>query len=162
PMAAAGVGGIVFFGQPPAGSGPALRSGIAALAQAATSHGQVVPWMSTDEEGGPIARLANVIGALPSPRQMAAQWSPAQVQAVLASDGGAMRWLGITMDLAPVVDTASPANTVAGENFRSFSENGHTAAAYGIAYANGLSSAGVVPVVKHFPGLGHSTANTDL
>jgi beta-glucosidase-like glycosyl hydrolase len=161
-MAAAGVGGIVFFGQPAAGSGPFVRSGLAALVQAATSRGQVVPWMSTDEEGGPIARLANVIGALPSPRQMAAQWSPAQVQAVMASHGAAMRSLGITMDLAPVLDTANPGNTVAGENYRSFSENGRTAAAYGLAYADGLSSAGVVPVAKHFPGLGHATANTDL
>jgi beta-glucosidase-like glycosyl hydrolase len=162
PMAAAGVGGIVFFGQPASGSGPAIRSGISALVQDATSHGQVVPWMSTDEEGGPIARLSNVIGALPAPRQMAAQWSPAQVQAAMASHGAAMRSLGVTMDLAPVLDTANSGNPVAGESYRSFSENGHVAATYGLAYANGLGSSGVVPVAKHFPGLGHATANTDL
>ena len=162
PMAAAGVGGFVFFGQPSAGSGPAIESGIAALTQDATSRGQVVPWMSTDEEGGPIARLANVIGALPSPRQMAAQWTPAQVQAVMAGHGSAMRSLGMTMDLAPVLDTANPNDTIAGESYRSFSENGQTAAAYGLAYARGLSSAGIVPVVKHFPGLGHANADTDL
>jgi hypothetical protein len=118
--------------------------------------------MSTDEEGGPIARLSNVIGALPAPRQMAAQSSPAQVQATMASHGAAMRSLGVTMDLAPVLDTANPSNPVAGESYRSFSENGHVAATYGLAYADGLSSAGVVPVAKHFPGLGHATANTDL
>ena len=160
-MATAGVGGFVLFGQPAAGSGPAIQSSIASLDVSATSHGQVVPWMSTDEEGGPIARLSNVIGALPSPRQMAAQWTPAQVQSAITSHGSAMRSLGITMDLAPVLDTASPNNTIAGENYRSFSENGQVASSYGLAYADGLRAAGIVPVVKHFPGLGHASANTD-
>src|SRR5262249_11513701 len=32
----------------------------------------------------------------------------------------------------------------------------------GIAFAKGLEAAGVVPVVKHFPGLGHATGNTDV
>ncbi len=160
-MAASGVGGFVLFGQPAAGSGSAIQSGIAGLDAAATSHGEVVPWMSTDEEGGPIARLSNVIGTLPSPRQMAAEWSPAQVQQVMTTHALAMRSLGMTMDLAPVLDTASPNNTIAGENYRSFSENGQTAAAYGLAYAAGLRAGGIVPVVKHFPGLGHATADTD-
>ncbi len=160
-QAAAGVGGFVFFGQPAAGSGPAIRSGLAALDSAAAQGGQIAPWMSTDEEGGPIARLSNVIGALPSPRQMAAQWTPAQVQSVLSSHASAMRSLGMTMDLAPVVDTANANDTVAGENYRSFSENGQVAASYGLAYANGLRAGGIVPVAKHFPGLGHASADTD-
>jgi beta-N-acetylhexosaminidase len=160
-QAAAGVGGFVFFGQPAAGSGPAIGSGLAALVSAAAQRGQIVPWMSTDEEGGPIARLSNVIGALPSPRQMAAQWTPAQVQSVLARHASAMRSLGMTMDLAPVLDTANPNDTVAGENYRSFSENGQVAANYGLAYANGLRAGGIVPVAKHFPGLGHASADTD-
>ncbi|HET9077077.1 MAG TPA: glycoside hydrolase family 3 N-terminal domain-containing protein [Acidimicrobiales bacterium] len=161
PEASAGVGGFVLFGQPPAGSGPSIRSGIAQLATDASSTGKVVPWMSTDEEGGPIARLSNVIGPLPSPRQMAAQWTPSQVGSTMASHGAAMRSLGITMDLAPVMDTASPSDTVAGENYRSFSQSPQTVAAYGNAYWAGLRQAGVVPVIKHFPGLGHANADTD-
>jgi beta-N-acetylhexosaminidase len=151
-----------MFGQPPASSGPAISSGLAALYNNARATGQVVPWVSTDEEGGSVARLANVIGALPSPRQMAAQWTPAQVQSVMAAHARAMWNLGVIMDLAPVIDTANPTNTIAGENQRSFSENAQIAAAYGLAYANGLRSSSVVPVVKHFPGLGHASANTDL
>lgn len=160
--AQAGVGGFVLFGQPPAGSGPQITAGIAALQADAAAAGQVAPWMSTDEEGGLVARLASVIGALPAPRQMAAQWTPAQVQAQLAARGKAMRALGITMDLAPVLDTAPPTDTIADENDRSFSEDGQVAASYGVAFAAGLRQAGVVPVVKHFPGLGHASANTDL
>lgn len=160
--AAAGVGGFVFFGQPPAGSGPAIQSGLAGLAAAARTAGQVAPWMSTDEEGGQVQRLAAVLGPLPSPRWMAANWSPSQVQSAVAAHALALRRLGISMDLAPVVDTASPGNPIADESDRSFSEDGQVAAAYGVAYADGLRTAGVIPVAKHFPGMGHADANTDL
>ncbi|MEO6798030.1 MAG: glycoside hydrolase family 3 N-terminal domain-containing protein [Candidatus Dormibacter sp.] len=160
-LASAGVGGFVLYGQPAAGSGPSIQSGLAALAADAGAAGQVHPWMSTDEEGGNVARLANVLGPLPSARQMAAQWSPARVQSSFTSHGSAMRSLGVTMDLAPVLDTANPTNTIADENDRSFSESGPVAASYGLAAANGLRSSGIVPVVKHFPGLGHASANTD-
>lgn len=162
PAASSGVGGFVFFGQPAAGSGPLIHSGLSALVSDAKGAGQVVPWMSTDEEGGYVARLANVIGSLPAPRQMAAQWTPTQVEATMATHGAAMRALGISMDLAPVLDTAPPTDTIADENDRSFSEIGQIAAAYGVDYAIGLRSANVVPVLKHFPGLGHASANTDL
>jgi hypothetical protein len=36
-----------------------------------------------------------------------------------------------------------------------------TASQYGLAFADGLEAGGVVPVVKHFPGLGGSSGNTD-
>ena len=162
PDARAGVGAFVLFGQPSAGSGPAISSGLAALYNNARATGQVLPWIATDEEGGSVARLAYVIGFLPSARQMAAQWTPAHVQAVMAAHAAAMWNLGVIMDLAPVLDTANPNNAIAEENQRSFSETGQTTAAYGIAFANGLRASGVVPVAKHFPGLGHASANTDL
>src|SRR5215831_15314192 len=100
PAAAAGVGAFVFFGQPPAGSGPAIQSGLAEVSSAAAAAGQVAPWLSTDEEGGQVQRLGNVLGFLPSPRQMAARWTTAQVRAAMAAHASAMRSLGITMDLA--------------------------------------------------------------
>lgn len=161
PEAAAGVGGFVLFGEPPSGSGTSIRSGIAALERAAAAAGDDAPWMSTDTEGGTVSRLADVLGPIPSARQMGSQWSPAQVQAQGASRGTAMRALGMTMDLAPVLDTASPTDPVADESTRSFSATPQVAAADGIAFADGLRSAGVVPVVKHFPGLGHASADTD-
>ena len=162
PYAQAGVGAFVMFGQPASGSGQAISSGLATLYNDARAAGQTLPWVSTDEEGGSVARLSYVIGFMPSARQMAAQWTPAQVQSAMAAHGAAMWNLGVIMDLAPVLDTASPTNTIADENERSFSENGGIAATYGVAYANGLRSARVIPVVKHFPGIGHASANTDL
>src|SRR6266516_1583892 len=161
PYATQGVGGFVFFNSPQECSGPVIRAGIAALNANATAAGQVVPWMSTDEEGGTVQRLACVIGSLPSARQMPTEWTTSQVQANLAAHGAAMRSLGITMDLAPVMDT-SPANwPYNDESDRSFSDNHSTVTAYGLAFAHGLQSSGIVPVAKHFPGLGHAVGNSD-
>jgi beta-N-acetylhexosaminidase len=152
-----GAGGLVFFGSPAAGTGSTLASQIAALETSA----RIVPLMSTDEEGGEIARLSNLVGALPWPRQMAEEWTPAELSAQLATVARAMKALGMNMDLAPVLDTASSTDTIDYEEYRSFSEDGATAAEYGIAFLHGLSAGGIVGVVKHFPGLGHANGDTD-
>ncbi|MHB8440155.1 MAG: glycoside hydrolase family 3 N-terminal domain-containing protein [Acidimicrobiales bacterium] len=161
-QAGAGVGGFVLFGEPPAGTSAAITTGITSLDETSAAHEQVTPWMSTDEEGGYVARLADVLGALPSPRVMAANWSPAQITAVMTAHARAMRALGVTVDLAPVVDTAPSNDTVADEQDRSFSDDPSVAATDGVAYLQGLRAGGVVAVVKHFPGLGHAGADTDL
>jgi len=153
-----GAGGLVFFGQPAAGSGATIKSQLAALDRVAS----VPPFMATDEEGGQIARLTNLVGPLPWPRQMAAQWTPAEVTRHLTNLGAAMSALGMNMDLAPVLDTASSSDTIDEENLRSFSEVGSTAASYGLAFWRGLAAAGVIAVAKHFPGLGHANGDTDL
>ena len=162
PEAAAGAGAFVLFGQPPSGSGPSIALGIAGLVAQARAHGAVAPWMATDEEGGPVARLAGVAGSLPSARTMASGWTTSQATAAVASVGAAMKALGVTMDLAPVLDVAAPTDTVADEADRSFSAAPSTVSLYGAAFVAGLRAAGVVPVVKHFPGLGHASADTDL
>jgi beta-N-acetylhexosaminidase len=117
--------------------------------------------MATDEEGGEIARLANLVGQLPWPRQMAEEWSPPEVTEQLTTVARSMKALGMNMDLAPVVDTASSTDSIDDEDLRSFSENGTVAAQYAIAYLRGLSAGGIIGVVKHFPGLGHANADTD-
>ena len=153
-----GAGGVVFLGQPAAGSGRSITSGLAALEHAA----KTTLFTATDEEGGEIARLSNVIGAIPWPRQMAMTMTQQQVRVLMKSQGSAMLALGIDMDLAPVLDTANANDTIDDENERSFSENGDTAASYGLAFIAGLRAGGVIAVGKHFPGLGHANGDTDL
>ncbi len=161
PEARAGVGGFVLMGEPAAATGPALRTALSDLVSAAAAAGRVGPWLSTDTEGGPVSRLANILGTIPSARKMATEWTPEEVESAMRAHGAALRGLGITMDLAPVLDTAPPTDPVADESQRSFSGTPAVVAAYGIAYAAGLRAGGVVAVGKHFPGLGHASADTD-
>lgn len=161
PEAATGVGGFALLGAPSASQGEAVTSGIVALVATAKAHGQAEPLMATTTEGGPVSRLANILGAIPSARQMAATMSATQVESLMATRGAALRGLGITMDLAPVLDIATATDPVADEGQRSFSATPHVAAAYGTAFALGLKKDGVLAVGKHFPGLGHASADTD-
>jgi beta-N-acetylhexosaminidase len=159
--AAAGAGGLTFLGHPSASRRTAVRAGVAALAAAAAAAGQIPPWMSSTTEGGAVTRLGGVLGPLPSARAMAATMSPTAVQGEMEARAGEMRGLGITMDLAPVLDVSSATNQVADEGQRSFSATAAVAASYGVAFAAGLRAGGVVAVGKHFPGLGRASADTD-
>lgn len=157
PLVAAGAGAVILFG----GYAPAdLAAGLRTLA----SQGAVAPLVMTDEEGGQIQRVADLVGSMPWPRQMAASLTPAQVSALAAEVGTRMHALGIGMDLAPVADLDSGAGPSEAnpDGPRSFSADPGTASAYVRAFAQGLLRAGVLPVVKHFPGLGGVGPNTDV
>ena len=101
---------------------------------------------------------------LSPPREMGATMTPAQIRLLATGLAKRMRAAGVTMDLAPVLDVdggQGPDNQDPNGS-RSFSADEKTASADGLAFAAGLQAGGVVPVVKHFPGLGGASGNTDV
>lgn len=116
--------------------------------------------VSVDEEGGRVQRLKGLIGSQPSARALvAAGKSPEQVREIARLRGQAMKELGITIDFAPVVDITNAADgTVIGD--RSWGNTAEIVTAYAGAYADGLRDAGVLPVLKHFPGHGHASGDS--
>jgi beta-N-acetylhexosaminidase len=69
--------------------------------------------------------------------------------------------LGITVDFAPVVDVVAAGTddeSVIGD--RSFGADPAKVTEYAGAYAQGLRDAGVLPVLKHFPGHGHGSGDS--
>ena len=115
--------------------------------------------VSVDEEGGRVSRLEPLIGNQPSPRVLAASHTPDEVYNIALARGQAMRKLGITIDFAPVVDvTDAPDDTVIGD--RSFGNDPAKVTEYAGAYARGLRDAGLLPVLKHFPGHGHGSGDS--
>ena len=115
--------------------------------------------VSVDEEGGRVSRLSSLIGASPSARTLAQTQTPDQVYQLALARGRQMRGLGITVDFAPVVDVSDQgANTVIGD--RSFSNDPATVTTYAGAFARGLRDAGLLPVLKHFPGHGHGSGDS--
>jgi hypothetical protein len=114
--------------------------------------------VSVDEEGGRVSPLKSRIGSAPSPRVLAASQTVQQVHDLAQQRGEAMRKLGITIDFAPVVDmTDAPDDSVIGD--RSFGSDPDQVTAYAGAYAQGLRDAGLLPVLKHFPGHGHGSGD---
>ncbi len=158
PAVRQGAGGVILFGS----AGPEdLGAELSALDAGAPAG--LAPLVMADEEGGGVQRLANLVGSLPWPQVMAATMTPARVEALAERTARAMRANGVTMDLAPDLDLASGPGPDAShtDGPRSFSPEAPVATAYGLAFARGLEAGGVLPVVKHFPGEGSATANTD-
>ncbi|MDH2904098.1 MAG: glycoside hydrolase family 3 N-terminal domain-containing protein [Actinomycetota bacterium] len=158
--AAQGYGGFLLFGASAPTSLPTTISSLARLEPDARA-----PMVMTDDEGGGIIRFSNLVGQWPWAQVMGSTMTPAQVTRVGYRVGVALAKVGLNVDLAPVADLDAravwpgPANP---DGLRSFGGSAPKAAADVVAFANGLRSAHVLAVVKHFPGLGHSTGNTDV
>lgn len=129
--------------------------GVAQMQQASS-----VPVMVTiDEEGGRVSRAKDLLGDIPSARETAATMTPDQTYEMWLERGRGLRDLGITVDFAPDVDVSSqPDDSVIGD--RSYSDDPATVVAYASAAARGLRDAGVLPVLKHFPGHGAGSGDS--
>ena len=159
PLVASGAGGIILFGSD---APSALPADLAALQRSAPRG--VPALVMTDEEGGGVQRLASLAGNLPWPRTMAATLTVAQTRTLAERVARRLRAAGVTMDLAPVLDLSDGPGPDAAhpDGARSFSINASVATAYGLAFAQGMLRGGVIPVVKHFPGLGQASYNSDF
>lgn len=117
------------------------------------------PMVTIDEEGGRVSRVADLIGAAPSAREVAQTTSVEGAYRMARERGTKLRDLGVTVDFAPDADvSAQPDDAVIGD--RSYSDDPQTAADYAGAVARGLRDAGVQPVIKHFPGHGSSSGDS--
>ena len=68
---------------------------------------------------------------------------------------------GFHLDFAPVLDVwSNPDNTVIGK--RAFGSDWKVVSGFGAAVSNALQAAGVIPVVKHFPGHGDTSEDTHV
>lgn len=159
-------GSVILTGRSSAGV-TATRSLTTSLQGLATSAatGAVPLLISTDQEGGEVQVLSGP-GFSTMPTALAQGQEPAnQLRASAASWGSQLAAAGVNMDLAPVLDTVpqnvGTANQPIGQYYR---EYGYTPAAVttaGMAFITGMHQAGVSVSVKHFPGLGRATGNTD-
>lgn len=149
------VGGVLFLGT-------MLRNTTKAKERidAARVRATVPPFFSVDMEGGRSNRLASVkaLKEMPSARDMAALPDD-EVQAWGQKVGRTMKWLGLNLNLAPVLDVAPSGHME--RNQRSYSGDPAVVVAKAKAYSRGLLSVGVVPIGKHFPGYGDIDGDSD-
>lgn len=143
--------GAVLLLRWPAGSDPAR---LAELKNAPSTPLMI----AVDEEGGVVQRLRN-IRELPSAREVAATRTPADARQLIAEHATDVRALGIDVVFAPVADVAPPGGG-GPIGSRSFGDDPTVVAEYIAAYVDGWLQAGVLPVLKHFPGHGAASADT--
>jgi beta-N-acetylhexosaminidase len=120
-------------------------------------------FVATDQEGGQVQRLQGPgVDTIPSGVQQG-ETAPQQLRVEARRWGTQLRAAGVNLDLAPVVDTvpSGAANPPIGGLSRQYGSTPATVAAHGTAFAQGMADAGIDATIKHFPGLGRVTGNTD-
>jgi beta-N-acetylhexosaminidase len=116
--------------------------------------------MTIDQEGGIVTRLQSGTD-MPGNMALGATRSEEISRKVGKAIGEELASLGINMNFAPVMDVNNnPDNPVIG--VRSFGEDPELVAKMGVAYTEGLQSAGVAATAKHFPGHGDTAVDSHL
>jgi beta-N-acetylhexosaminidase len=114
--------------------------------------------ISVDQEGGPVRRLKGPFTRIPPARELGEGATPARVSALARTTARELALVGINMNLAPVLDVARGPDCPLWE--RSFGSDPEGVAAFGEAAIRGYLAGGVLPVAKHFPGLGDTVLDS--
>ena len=144
-----GLGGIALVGN---GATSSIKSQIRYI-KSKSLHG-ITPVIASDEEGGDVQRLRRAIYTLPSAATMGA-WSDAKIRNTAFDYGKKMKALGVDIAFSPVADLSISGFFISRAR-RSFGSKPDVVSRKVVAWADGLKDADILPVVKHWPGHGHS------
>jgi beta-N-acetylhexosaminidase len=152
------LGGVILFKRN-LGDMPAVARLIAAIAAAAPEA--TPPLIAVDQEGGRVARLGPPVLRVPPMRALGGSGDPTLTHRVARVLGGQLAALGFNCDFAPVLDVdTNPDNPVIGD--RSFGRDAETVITHALAFAQGLSEAGLLACGKHFPGHGDTELDSHV
>lgn len=156
------VGSVALIGNWNNGTA-AAKTAADALQSYAPSGNQLI--VSTDQEGGQVQHLkGSGFDTMPSAVAQG-QMSADTLRSSAKTWGGQLKQAGINVDLAPVLGTVQvkrSSNAPIGALNRDFGLDSNGNAQHGIAFVEGMRDAGVGATVKHYPGLGAVTGNTDF
>lgn len=156
------VGSVVLIGNWNNGTA-AAKTAADTLQSYAPSGNQLI--VSTDQEGGQVQHLkGSGFDTMPSAVAQG-QMSADTLRSSAKTWGGQLKQAGINVDLAPVLGTVQvkrSSNAPIGALNRDFGLDSNGNAQHGIAFVEGMRDAGVGATVKHYPGLGAVTGNTDF
>jgi beta-N-acetylhexosaminidase len=160
--------GSVWFTRTTTAGVSAVRS-VAEQAQAlatADTTGRVRFFVAANQEGGLIQALRGPgFSTIPAAVDQG-RLDPGVLRSDARAWGGELVRAGVNLNFAPVMDVV-PAGTEQqnqpiGGLHREYGNDPATVGAHGVAFLQGMASAGVTTVAKHFPGLGRVTGNTDV
>ncbi len=128
------------------------------LQKEAAAAGSPPLFISVDQEGGLVQRLKAPFTLIPKACDLGRDWTPGQVEDLARTVARELSLVGVNMNLAPVVDVARSPSCPLWE--RSFGSDPERVAVFGEAAVRGYLAGGILPVAKHFPGLGDTTVDS--
>lgn len=147
-----------------------LRARIGGLRALRAARGLSPLIVSVDQEGGPVSRLSPPLPRQPALAAVIADADSAaerdrRVRAFASEQAAALRDLGANVNFSPVVDLrlhpeASALDRYSFIGARAISAEPAIVAAVARSYAEAQLAHGLVPTVKHFPGLGRVRTDT--
>jgi beta-N-acetylhexosaminidase len=163
-----GLGGVILFDREVKTDAPrniSSKAQVTALVKSLrdASPGRLI--VSIDQEGGQVARLnpSNGFPATQSEAEIGAQNSPPVTRAWAQQIVSSLTSIGANLNYAPVVDLdLNPNNPAIGQLGRSFSAKVDVVVSNATEEIQVHRAARVKTSLKHFPGLGTATANTDF
>jgi len=119
--------------------------------------------VAADQEGGSISRMSPPLSFLPSLASILRRADVEDIERAAEGygelQGSGLARLGANLNFSPVVDLGLP-QTSPSISTRALSDDPETIRRAATAYARGLQKFGVLPTLKHFPGLGHFREDT--
>ncbi len=137
-----------------------VRALTTGLQNAAARQGVDVPLLiGMDQEFGVVSRLTTGVTALPSAMAFGAAGNPRLTEAAWRAAGSELAAVGVNVNFAPVADVlgASGSNVIGS---RSYGTDPKAAGDQVVAAIKGMRAGGVAATLKHFPGHGHTTADS--
>ncbi|MGL5866089.1 MAG: glycoside hydrolase family 3 N-terminal domain-containing protein [Dermatophilaceae bacterium] len=130
------------------------------------STGAVGMLIAADQEGGEVHQLRGDGFTRPPSAKEQAGMTPARLTAAATGWARELAATGVNVNLAPVTDTV-PAeigrnNEPIGKFGRQYGSTPEVVERASLAFLRGMLAGGVEGTVKHFPGLGRITNNTDF
>jgi beta-N-acetylhexosaminidase len=124
------------------------------------NNGLKVPaFIGIDMEGGRVQRLKEPFTVWPAMKKVSELDSTSKAYDFGLAMGLELKSVGINMDFSPCVDTLlNEDNEVIGD--RSFGSDPEEVGKFGSAVVRGLSKAGILTCIKHFPGHGYSAIDS--
>lgn len=157
------IGSVVLLGNSTAGA-----SRISALTSSVARMGsEDLPILvAVDQEGGTVQRLkGDGFSQIPNAVQQGS-FGDGQLRTAAKKWGEELKAAGVHFDLAPVADVVPAAkqnsNAPIGKLKRNFGNDVATVSSSVTGFTQGMGDAGVLTSLKHFPGLGEVTVNTDF
>jgi beta-N-acetylhexosaminidase len=157
------VGSVILDGDSAAGR--AAVSVTTSTIDSALTRSGIAPFIATDQEGGEVQRLTGPgFSRIPTALQQGT-WTARRLRHRSATWAAQLAQAGVSLNLAPVADTVPSPHAHANQPIGRYDrEYGHTPAVVGrhvVAVVRG-ETRHLAVTIKHFPGLGRATGNTDV